>query len=281
MPPTSQARLATNSDCQTHMPRFSRAGLRHHFRAEGDCRLPAILLLHPVGADLALWDRVAVRLLAHAYVIRLDLRGHGGTDTPAQPFTVDELARDAAALADALELGTFTVAGVSLGALAALRLASLMPHRVVGLATCSASPRMTPPPDGWDTRIAAAVNGGMAALADGMVARMFSADVVASKDPYVATMRTVFEHTDPVGYGHGLRVLRDSDLWPDLPNVTCPALAIAGARDPLIGKEIAEQLATSLPKGELLTLDCGHFPPVEAPDAVADALLGLMRRSPS
>ena len=240
-----------------------------------------MLLLHPVGADLALWDRVAARLLAHAYVIRLDLRGHGGTDTAPQPFTVDDLAQDAAALADALELGTFTVAGVSLGALVALKLASLMPHRVVGLATCSVAPRMTPPPDGWDARISAAVNGGMVALANGMVARMFSADFVASSDPYVATMRTVFEHTDPVGYGHGLRVLRDTDLWPDLPSIACPALVISGARDPLIGTEIAARLAASLPKSELLTLDCGHFPSLEAPDAVAEALLGLLGRSTS
>jgi len=263
------------------MPRFSYAGLLHHFRAEGDRRLPAILLLHPVGADMALWDRVAHRLLAHAYVIRPDLRGHGGTDTPAQPFMVDDLAQDAVALADVLELDTFTVAGVSLGAMVALKLASLMPHRVAGLVTCSTAPRMAPPPDGWDARIAAAVNGGMAPLADGMVARMFSTDFIASKDPYIATMRTVFEYTDPIGYGHGLRVLRDADLWPDLPSITCPVLVVAGARDPLIGKDIAERLASSLPRGELLTLDCGHFPPVEAPDAVSSALLGLVRRTPS
>lgn len=278
---TSYPRLTTNSDRQTHMPHFSHAGFRHYFCAEGDSRLPAVLLLHPVGANMALWDKVADRLLAHAYVIRLDLRGHGGTDTPAQPFTVDDLAQDAVALADALEIGTFTVAGISLGAMVALKLASLIPHRVVGLMTCSASPQMTPPPDGWDARIAAAVNGGMAALADGMVARMFSAEFVASRDPYIAKMRTIFEHTDPIGYGHALRVLGDTDLWPVLPHVTCPALVIAGARDPLISKDVAQRLASSLPSGELLTLDCGHFPPLEAPDAVSDAFIGLLRRLPS
>jgi pimeloyl-ACP methyl ester carboxylesterase len=68
-------------------------------------------------------------------------------------------------------------------------------------------------------------------------------------------------------------VLRDADLRPDLHRVQAPTLVMHGALDGLITPEKIELLLCGIPGARLHRFDCGHFPPVEAPEAFADALI--------
>ncbi|MEO2137561.1 MAG: alpha/beta hydrolase, partial [bacterium] len=45
------------------------------------------------------------------------------------------------------------------------------------------------------------------------------------------------------------------------PHVTCPTLLLAARHDELVPYESVEREARALPRGELVTLDCGHFDP--------------------
>lgn len=256
------------------MPSFAATGARLYYRLEGRPGLPRLLLLHPVGADHSLFDAVVPALLETHQVLRPDLRGHGGSQSPAaQAYRIEDLAGDVLALCDALGWSQFSVCGVSLGAMTALQMAVQAPTRVQALVICSAAARMPEPPaGGWDARITAAKAQGIATQAGGMVERMFSADFRATQAPAIGTFTTVFEQTDPVGYANCLAVLRDADLRPHLPQLSMPALVVNGSQDALIQPAAIEALTQGLPHARRVVLETGHFPLVEAPGAFVAAV---------
>lgn len=62
--------------------------------------------------------------------IFMDYRGYGGMRDKAGRYTIAEIAEDAIALADALDLSTFSLIGHSMGGMAIEKVAALAPHRV-------------------------------------------------------------------------------------------------------------------------------------------------------
>jgi 2-succinyl-6-hydroxy-2,4-cyclohexadiene-1-carboxylate synthase len=65
-------------------------------------------------------------------------------------------------------------------------------------------------------------------------------------------------------------------LWPDLPRLALPVLAVAGARDERYGAA-ARRLAAAVPAGRAgIVPDAGHAPQLQRPDAVAELLLEFL-----
>lgn len=109
-------------------------GLTVHLRDEGPRDAPAIVLLHGSNADLHTWQAWADGLKANHRVIRFDQHGHGLTG-PARDgdYRTEAFAADVDAVADALGLEAFVLAGNSMGGGIAARYAMLHPDRLTGL----------------------------------------------------------------------------------------------------------------------------------------------------
>jgi NAD(P)-dependent dehydrogenase (short-subunit alcohol dehydrogenase family)/pimeloyl-ACP methyl ester carboxylesterase len=73
--------------------------LRLRVIEQGDPDAPAVLLVHGYPDDSGVWDGVADELAARFHVVRFDVRGHGGSDEPADGYGLDLLAADIAAVA--------------------------------------------------------------------------------------------------------------------------------------------------------------------------------------
>jgi len=246
---------------------------RTYFRLEGDPGLPVLALLHPIGADHSLWDKVVPSLLPTFQVLRPDLRGHGGSDVALGECSVEALADEFVQLCDQLDLTSVHLCGISLGGMVAATVAARHPKLVGKLVLCSTASRLPPPPGGWGGRAAAAIEQGMAAFADGMIHRMVSPTHLAKSDPAVATLRTVFLRTDPRGFAGACAVLRDVDLSKVLPAVEADTLVITGDGDALMPPDTARTLLSNVKSGKHVRLSCGHFPPLEEPEAFVRELL--------
>lgn len=248
-------------------------GVRHYYRLEGAPTKPPLMLVHPVGADLSLWDKVVPTLTKHFQVLRYDLRGHGGSDCPSGEYSIAQLAGELLAMADAIGWKQFAVCGVSIGAMTSVMAAAQAPERITNLVVCSAAPAMGQPPGGgWDGRAKDARTQGMAATADGMVGRMFSATHRATGDALIDTLRLVYVQTNVEGYANSLAVLRDTDLKPLLGEVKAKTLVITGKEDPLVPPAAAEALLTGISGATHTILPGGHFPPVEQAEKFSETV---------
>lgn len=86
-----------------------------------------VLLLHGFASDSRrTWgDSGWLRALTETGYVTMDLRGHGQSDKPATGYSPAELARDAIAVLDAVDLSTVDVVTYSMGGLVAWELAKL------------------------------------------------------------------------------------------------------------------------------------------------------------
>src|SRR5690348_2665245 len=127
------------------MPIIEAGGLRQYYRLEGSDRRPVVMFSHSLGCDHTLWDMQAAALLPHFRVLRYDTRGHGATGAPAGDYSIELLARDALALADALGIREFAWCGLSLGGMIGQWLGANAPERLTALVLANTSPRLPDP----------------------------------------------------------------------------------------------------------------------------------------
>jgi len=115
-----------------------------------------LLLLHPLGADLEVWRQQLPELEQRFRVVRMDLRGHGGSalaeGAPA-PCAMTDLLDDACAVLDAQGIARAHWCGLSLGGAVALQAAVTAPQRVRRLVLADTAASF-PPRERWDERIA-------------------------------------------------------------------------------------------------------------------------------
>jgi pimeloyl-ACP methyl ester carboxylesterase len=107
-------------------------GLRIHYLDWGGSGDP-IVFLHGSGDSPHYFDRIAPIFATRHRVVAPARRGHGQSEIPTEPFTVDDLVEDLRQFLDALKLESVTLIGFSFGGNEITRFAELYPQRVAQL----------------------------------------------------------------------------------------------------------------------------------------------------
>ncbi len=112
-----------------------------------DAGLPGVIFVHGAGMDHTIWA-LQTRYFAHRgrAVAALDLPGHGRSEGPALG-SIAELAAWLGRFIEAAGLGEVSLAGHSMGALAALECAASLGSRLRALALLGAAPALPVHPD--------------------------------------------------------------------------------------------------------------------------------------
>ena len=104
-----------------------------------------VLFVHSFAGSSAHWAAQLAHLRATRRAVAFDLRGHGESEPPGdRDYHVESLAKDVAAVADALGLKRFVLVGHSLGAAVATSFASSAPDRTAGLVLVTPPPQVPP-----------------------------------------------------------------------------------------------------------------------------------------
>src|SRR5579862_6924541 len=254
---------------------------RIFYRLQGNAGLPVLILSHSISTDHAMWDLQVENLLPRFQILRYDTRGHGASDATAGEYSIEMLGKDILALADQLKISQFSFCGLSLGGAIGQWVAAHAPQRVTHLVLANTSPQFVPRTN-WETRIAAVVKGGMSAVVDVAMQRFFSPDTLAKQDPHVASIRSVFLGTDPVGYLGCCAALRDMNHGDLLKQIKAPTLVISGDRDvatPWSGH--GERLAQEIPGAKAVHLAAAHLSNLERPHSFSTALLEFLLPQPN
>jgi pimeloyl-ACP methyl ester carboxylesterase len=221
---------------------------------------PPLLFLHEGLGSVGLWRGFhrAVAAATGRRAVAYSRLGHGFSDLPPAPrgagFMHEEAAVVVPALCAALDLRRPVLVGHSDGAsIALLHAAGADPAGLVVLA-----PHVFVEPVGLEGVTAARV-----AFTGGDLRRRMARH---HRDPDV----TFANWNDVWTSGE----FRDWDLRPELAGITCPVLGVQGTADPY-GTVAHVEAVRDRARGpvELLVLDCGHAPHLEAPEPTTAAVV--------
>jgi 3-oxoadipate enol-lactonase/4-carboxymuconolactone decarboxylase len=246
------------------------------YRLEGRKDLPLLVLSHSLGCDHDMWAPQMPDLLQHFRVLRYDTRGHGASDAPAGNYTLEQFGRDALALADSVQVERFAWCGLSMGGAIGQWLALHAPARLTSLVLANTAAKFGSP-EMWDARRKAAQEGGMAALVDLTMQRFFSAEMVASGDPYAQSERAVFLGMDPNGYLGCCAALREVNHLSVLGKIRVPTLVIGSDADPSTPwADAGSVLARDIPGAKSVVLPGAHLSNLARPRSFTAAVLEFL-----
>jgi pimeloyl-ACP methyl ester carboxylesterase len=154
-PTAASATTATYSTCPNQIVGAAN-GIEYAYREVGDGSVPLVLLQHFRG-NLDNWDPALIDgLAAHHRVVAFDNAGVGGS-TGTTPSAVAQMARDALAFLDAMELGVVDILGFSIGSFVAQEVGLLRPDIVRRLILASSAPQGAAGMHGWAPAVIEAI----------------------------------------------------------------------------------------------------------------------------
>jgi 3-oxoadipate enol-lactonase len=220
-------------------------GVKIHYRLDGREELPVLVLSNSLGSDLSMWNPQIEALTEHFRVLRYDTRGHGASDVPPGPYSIEQLGQEVVGLMDGLGIERAHFAGVSMGGMTGMWLAVNVPERFGKIALCNTAAYFGPR-ETWDQRIRAVRYEGMGAVAEGAIERWFTETYRDLGTEDVEQRRRVLLATSPEGYIATCEALAGRDLRDAIKNINLPTLVISGSYDlstpPREGQYLAQQI---------------------------------------
>lgn len=264
------------------MPNSNAHGFKIHYVEEGDG--PAVLFAHGFCMDHQMFAAQFEELPNTFRCIAWDMRGHGRSETPASPWTMQDLVVDLIAFITDVGAAPCHLVGMSIGGMIALRVAIQREDllRSIVLVDTSAA---SEPADvaelyrGFQTTIAD--NDGIPEdLARGTLPIFYGPKFMDEQPEaldYHVQRETGMATTALV---EGLDALLGRESVVDrLGEIHVPTLVIHGEADQAIPIARAEEIASGIPEAELVRVpNAGHTTPVESPDVVNEALAGFLGR---
>ena len=242
---------------------------------------PVVCFTHSLASDSGMWAEQMPPLLAAGFrVLRLDMRGHGGSDPDAGPYTMSALAGDVAAAIDVLGLDRVHFVGLSIGGMIGQGFAIEHAAKLRSLMLCDTLPGTLPDAKAaWAPRIEAVTKANsLAPVADGTMERWFTAAYKPSNPRRWQQIRDTVAETTPAGFLGCAAAILDFDWVPKLPTLKVPTLVVCGSDDPGTPPAQNQRIAGLIPGARYQEIaNARHFPNVERASAFNEILLGWLK----
>ncbi len=272
------------------MPQASANHIRIEYETLGSPSSPPILLIIGLGGQLIYWDEEFCGQLADSglFVIRFDNRDAGLStrfeeagvpdimeiirkrlmgEAVVPPYTIGDMAEDAAGLLQVLGIQKAHICGMSMGGMIAQTLVLRHPERVRSLTSIyshTGNPLLpppkpevmgfllTPPPEGRLPTIEHTV----------MLFRALSGPGCPFDEEWVR--KTMARAYDRAFYPRGLvrqlaAILTQENRLAELGSIRVPTLVVHGTADPLVPFQGGKETAEAIPGAEMMTIQgMGH-----------------------
>jgi 3-oxoadipate enol-lactonase len=254
-------------------------GIKMNYEISGKEGAPIAVLSHSLGSSFVMWGPQMESLRTHFRVLRYDIRGHGGTESPSDSYTLEMLGEDAIALLDALKIPRVHFVGLSLGGMIGQYLGLNHPARLRSLVLCStaaALPLEAQPL--WDERIETARTKGLQALVEATLERWFTSAYLQKNPSMLGIIRRQFLETSPDGFIGCCEAIRRLNYLSRLPEIKTPSFILVGEEDPGTPVSASQAIQERIPGSKLVVLAAAkHLANIEKAETFTSALMSFLK----
>jgi 3-oxoadipate enol-lactonase len=238
---------------------------------------PPLLLIMGMSGTKHHWgERVLEQLRGDFETIVYDHRDAGDSTRTGEPFTIVDLATDAAGLLDALGLQSAHVMGISMGGMIAQELALAHPEKIASLTlgcTYCGGEGSVLTSESVMRRLAEAMSSGDRATAIRAAWEInVSPSFAANQDEYDRFLKNGMKYGMPVEViMRQMQAIAGHDTSTRLPSLRSPTLVVHGTLDELLPVHNGHMIAGLLPDARLEILEgIGHMFFLEQPERTAE-----------
>lgn len=246
------------------------------YTLQGDSAQPVLVLSNSLGADMSMWDELALLLTPYFRVVRYTIAdeaiGHSIPYDETPEPTLAWFSGAVLALLNHLAIERACFCGLSMGGMIGQWLGIHHPERFEALILCNTAAQIGTE-ETWNTRIDTVWDQGLSAIVDATMERWFTDGFREQQPMRVARVHAAFIRSNQSLYLMACAALRDADFRADLGKITVPTLIISGNEDPVTTVEQANFLATNIPGAQHIQLPTRHLSATENPSGVAGAIL--------
>jgi 3-oxoadipate enol-lactonase len=242
---------------------------------------PVVCMTHSLASDGGMWTEQLPPLLQAGFrVLRIDMRGHGGSGPVAGDYTQSDLAADVATVLDALAIPRVHFIGLSIGGMLGQAFALEHGGKLASAMWCDTLPS-TPAgaAEVWQQRIDTVRNANsLTPLADPTIERWLTDAVKQQRPGRWKQIRDTIIGTTPAGYLGCVAAIRSFDFVARLPSIKLPVLVVCGADDAGTPAVENRRIASLVPGARYEEIvNALHFPNVEHPDTFNRIMLGWLQ----
>lgn len=243
-------------------------GIKIHYEIDGREGAPWVTFVTGIANDTTMWDGQIAPLEDDFRILRIDSRGHGGTQATEGDYTFDMLIGDVLGVWDALEISKSHLVGLGLGGSTAIGLATDHSDRLLSLVPCACRAVMAPELQAiWPGLVEAAKAGGMEAVAETTVQRWFTDDFKAANPDVLESVRAQILGTNPIGYFGCVAAFMTLNFSDGIERINVPTLFISGSDDNRGGPAAVMQgLVDTVPGARHISIpDAAHICNIQNP----------------
>ena len=243
--------------------------MRLNYQQTGPEDAPVVLLGSSLGATHEMWAPQLDVLAERFRVVAFDHRGHGGSEVPPGPYTIEDLGGDVIELLDTLGVDQASYVGISLGGAVGLWLAENAPERFHRFALLCPPAYPAAGAQMWTDRAATVRAEGTQAITEATLGRWFLPDFTD-----IEPLRQQLLDTPDEGYAACCEALGSMDLRDKLADITAPVLLVTAEQDASIPPETVIPLASAIPGAHLEIIEnAAHLVTYSHPEIINPLLL--------
>ena len=245
-------------------------GVETNYEIHGKKDAPWLTFSHSLACSLRMWDGQVAELKDRFQILLYDTRGHGGSEAPKGPYTLDMLAEDLKQLLDSLKIKRTSYVGLSMGGMIGQTLVLKEPGLFDRVVLADTGHAQTPETlKQWDERIKTAETKGMEPLVQPTIERWFTKDF--RNTPAAKQIADLIRSTPVPGYVGCCQAIAKLNTTARLKDIKRPVLAIAGDQD--AAAPGTRYIGENVPGAKLVMIpQAAHIANIERPEAFNRAL---------
>lgn len=232
-------------------------GTSIHSQVTGPLNAPPVLLIQGLGMNKNGWMLQRLAMATKYRTIAMDNRAAGRSSIPERPFTLEDMADDAAAVLDHYGVRDAHIVGASMGGAIAQILGVKHPERVRSLTlACTACRNLK-----WRSELLrhwsdTANVRGLRQWADESARWLVGPRSFRRLAPAIGWLGPLATFRPSRGFSAQVGAILDTDdsMVAELARITAPTLVVVGNQDILTPRADSEEIAERIPQSELVVI---------------------------